>query len=90
MSKHQRKKMTKKKRKGRFLMDANIGARNIKWFNSPLKQKEIRLLITRNKLEMVAILKTKVKNENCKKVRKNSFSDSDFTNNNGIHLGGRI
>lgn len=35
----------------------------------------MKLLITINKLEMIVVLETKVRNENYKNVRKNSFGD---------------
>lgn len=53
----------------------NIKAWNIKGFNNPLKQKEVRLFVFRNKLDFVVTVETRVRDNNLDKVSRNTFRD---------------
>lgn len=46
----------------------NIGAWNVRGLNNTLKQNEVRLLISRNKIDFVVIVETRVRNSNLEKV----------------------
>lgn len=53
----------------------NLGVWNIKGVNSPLKYKEIKLLVAKHKMEMVVILETKVRKEKSESIRRKLFGD---------------
>lgn len=53
----------------------------VKFSSPPPKQKEIKLFIAKNKIEMCVILETKVKKENLQKIRKNVFDEWHLVNN---------
>lgn len=50
--------------------------------NNPLRKKEIRLFVSRNNLDFVAIVETRVMDNNLDKVSKNTFGDWEFCHNN--------
>lgn len=52
-----------------------IGAWNVKRLNNPLKQKEVRTLIFRNKIDFVAIVETRISDNNLKKDSGNIFGN---------------
>lgn len=56
----------------------NIGEWNIKGLNSPLKQKEVRLFVSRNKLDFIAIVETRVRYNHLDKVSRNPFGNLEF------------
>lgn len=68
----------------------NFGSWNIKGLNSPLKQKEIKSFMAKNKLKLFVILETKVKKKNEERIRRSIFGDREFTRNVDLNLRGRI
>lgn len=68
----------------------NLGVWNIKGVNSPLKYKEIKLLVAKHKMEMVVILETKVRKEKSESIRRKLFGDQEFIDNYKISPRGKI
>lgn len=68
----------------------NFGAWNIKGLNSPLKQKEIKFFMAKNKLKLFVILETKMKKNNEERIRRSIFGDREFARNVDLNLRGRI
>lgn len=69
---------------------ANLGAWNIKGLNWPLKQKEVKLFIGSNKIDVMVILEMKVKKINMDSVKGNVFGNWEFVHSNNINFHGRI
>ena len=68
----------------------NLAFWNIRGLNGPLKQKEIRKLIRSNSLDLMAILETKVRENNSESVTNSVCKDWLWVNNYNSSQRGRI
>lgn len=55
---------------------------NIRSVSSPIRQKKVFRFIEENKIFIVGILETKVRDQNIDKIRRNTFKEWSFDNNN--------
>lgn len=63
---------------------------NIRGLNKPLKQKEIRAYLLKNKVDICGILETRVKKGNSKNIFRRIACDWDYCFNNEHAYNGRI
>lgn len=63
----------------------NYKAWNIRGLNNLLKLKDVRSFIMSNKLDIVTILETRVKDNNIDKISGNTFGNWSFINNNDLN-----
>lgn len=68
----------------------SIAIWNIRGLNYPAKQKAIRELIHHNKLAIIGIMESKVKEENIDRISRCSGSSMNVISNLDCHYNGRI
>lgn len=67
----------------------NVAAWNIRGLNTPIKKMEVRSLLADNNISIMGVLETKVKEENCDRVRK-GICDWNFITNYNHAYNGRV
>lgn len=65
----------------------NIAAWNIRGLNSPIKQMEVRSLLVDNNVSILGLLETKVKKENCGRIKQSICDWNTITNYNHAYNG---
>lgn len=92
LSKYQRKKLAKKRRESSASKSSNDQLKNeeYKGLNSPLKQKDIKYLIRKNKLVILNVLETKVRENKANAIDETIFRDWKFEFNYEHSLQGKI
>ena len=68
----------------------NMASWNIRGFNDPCKQRDLRSLIFKNKLCLVGLNETKVREENCSKIANDFLQGWRVRFNYNQHPNGRI
>lgn len=63
---------------------------NLKGINKPFKQKEVRRIIKRLKIDMICILGTRVHQDNANRIKNSIAPGWDFVHNYSVHSLGRI
>lgn len=63
---------------------------NVRGCNKPYKQKEIRIYLQRNKVDVAVLVETRVKQENSKKIVGKICRGWEFVNNYSTAVNGRI
>ncbi|XP_074299936.1 uncharacterized protein LOC141631122 [Silene latifolia] len=67
-----------------------VAAWNVRGFNTPLKQNEAKEYMRNNKLDLFAILETRVKHAKASKILNTKFGSWGSLTNYGSHYNGRI
>lgn len=67
-----------------------VGAWNIRGLNSPLKSKEVSLFISQNKLDLICILETRVKERSFDRFKSKLFANWEMIHNYSHSPNGRI
>ncbi|XP_074305114.1 uncharacterized protein LOC141640053 [Silene latifolia] len=67
-----------------------IATWNIRGFNEPLKQAEVKNFIRTNHIDLLGILETRVKIKNVKKIHNQYFNNYEIFTNYKSHYNGRI